>query len=71
MNGNQMQLFPGQWSRCENKNEGKALPAGLLRGAIPFTTNDELLSFAKILKMGVAKTLKSWAFAIGDLQEIW
>ena len=62
-------FFPQEWQRCKNKSDGKALPAGLLSGVMVYMTDEELEKFARLLKSGCAKTLKSWTFAIGDLHE--
>ena len=64
------QLFPGIWARCENKNDGKALPAGRLTGAIPYMSNQELQGFAKLLQIGAGKTLRSWSFAVGEVHDV-
>ena len=65
-----MGLTPGTRNKSDNKNEGKALPAGKLDGVMPYMSNDELRGFAKLLQMGAGKALKTWSFAAGEVQEI-
>ena len=66
---NKIGLFPGKWQRCVNKNHGKALPAGLIQGAIPMMSDFELGLIGRMLMSGAGKKLTSWAFSLADVRD--
>ena len=69
LKNNNYQLFPGEWNRCKNKNNGKALPAGAIEACIPYMTDHEMTVFGRMLLAGGGKNLKSWMFSIPDVKE--
>lgn len=55
-------LLPGVHSRDDSHPCGWALPRGVIWGARPFFSKEELRAFALKLLDGGARTLKSWDF---------
>ena len=59
-------FFPGAQKANRAKSCGRCLPTGVIGGAVPFCTPNELARFAAVLFAGAGKRCPSWLIPVND-----
>ena len=62
-----LSLFPGTQKANKCRSIGKCLPTGIIDGAYPWFSDDELIRFASILYSGAGKRFNSWTIPLHEL----